>query len=184
MTVNPAREIKEAVHAWQDGESSRFEFAVIADGVVGGYEEGATKELAAQIKRSVATVQNYAKAGKLWKELLQADGGRAEIIRDALPISYCVKLASLYYNGTLGRSAVWTWFDRTIKQGWTVEEFYQQLPRPPKVDKPLIEIAEKWAGDIEYYIVNAPMLDIDPQTARRINRAGKLLAGQLRKVAK
>jgi len=68
-----------------------------------------------------------------------------------------------------------------------VEDFRSHLSTTygdPKPEKPLAETAEADALEIERRFVNAPALGLTDKQFRDINRAGKLLAGKLRKVAK
>ena len=176
---------KRAVAEWQAGEGHRFEFAVEAAAVVGNYDEGATKQLARDIRRSVPTVQNYARAGKLWLELLHADSAKAETLRDELPISFWLPVASLYNRNVITRNLVWRLLN--LAKGMTVEDFRSHLSTTygdPKPEKPLAETAEADALEIERRFVNAPALGLTDKQFRDINRAGKLLAGKLRKVVK
>jgi len=184
ISLNPARRVETAVGEWNDGEASRFEFAILAADIVGQYEEGWTKELAAQIKRSVSTVQNYAKAGILWRDMLKHYNSKAETLRDELAISFWLPVAVLYIHDEINLSGAVQWMERCTKQKWTVEEFRAQLPHSRKEEKPLIESAASLAQMLEWKVINAPMLGITDKQTKEIIRAGKLLAGRLRKVAK
>ena len=182
-TTNPAKRVDSAVGEWNDGEASRFEFAIRAAEIVGQYEDGWTKALAAKIKRSVSTVQNYAKAGVLWRDMLKHYNSKAETLRDELAISFWLPCAVLYVNDEVGLSGIVQWMERCVKQKWTVEEFRAQLPHSRKEEKPLVETAASLAQMLDWKVNNAPMLGLTDKQAKEIIRAGKLLAGRLRKVA-
>jgi hypothetical protein len=182
--LNPSKRVETAVGEWNDGEASRFGFAIMAAEIVGQYEDGWTKALAAKIKRSVSTVQNYAKAGVLWRDMLKHYNSRAETLRDELAISFWLPVAVLYVNDEIILSGATQWLERCVKQKWTVEEFRSQLPHSRKEEKPLIESAAYLAHMLDWRVINAPMLGMTDKEARDIIRAGKLLVGRLRKVSK
>jgi hypothetical protein len=63
--------IDEAVKYWNEGGASMFEFCIQAAYIVGRKVEGETKKLSKKIRRSVDTVERYAKCGLLWHALCQ-----------------------------------------------------------------------------------------------------------------
>ena len=182
LIPNPAKHVASAASEWSDGEASRFEFAILAGEIVGKYEDGWTKALATKIKRSVSTVQNYARVGDLWRDMLKHYNSKAETLRDELAISFWLPVATLYRNDEIGLSGIVQWLERCVKQKWTVEEFRSQLPHSKKEEKPLIESAPALVQLLNWKVINAPMLGMTDKQARDIIRAGKLLAGRLEKL--
>jgi len=135
--------------------------------------------------RSVSTAQNYGRAGRLWLELLHADSGKAEGMRDNLSISHLLPVASLYNSKKIQRNLVWRLLN--LAESMSVEDFRKHLARTygkPEWEKPLTETWHDDALEIERRWVNVPTLGLTDKRAKEIIRAGKLLAGRLRKVAK
>jgi len=177
--------IKFAVEKWQKGEDYRFNFAVQAAEIVGKYEEGATLELAKQIKRSITTVQNFSKVGNLWSAMLRAYPSQSEIIREELPVSFWLPVARQYCNGEMTIDGAYSWFNLCMKEGWTVEKFRSQLPTSEGRSEMVKSVKqfEAWLDRgmafIESDLIHSPAFDVNPVVYKqfiRILKIAKVLA--------
>jgi len=172
--------VDEAVACWMDAEENRFEFCVKANEVVGKYEEGATVELARQIERSISTVQNYARVGKMWNKM---NSQKAEIYRDEIKYSFWALLAPLWDNKVIDMQGVYHWLDEKKENKWTVENMRAKLPTIDgksvwkKSAKQFLRMTQRM---IDAELLNSPALDVDPEDYIKIVRALKLANGRIK----
>jgi hypothetical protein len=180
--------LKLATFHWREGESNRFEFAVLASEIVGSYEEGATKELANKIKRSVTTVQNFAKVGQLWNAMLRAYPSQSEILREELPVSFWLPVARQWSNGEMTLDGVYSWFVLCQKEGWTVEQFRSHLPTSgghSEFVKDVNQFKARLSTMAEFAkekFVHGPAFDINPLFYSQFMRITKLFLALAEKV--
>lgn len=194
-TVNfqPAVHAK-AVRLWNEGEAKRFEFCEEAAGVVGNYDKGKTKSLADGIFRSVTRVQDLAKVGKLWLEIVKVYPSDAELLRDELQVGFWEPVARLYAQGqiTLAGAYMWLKVCRTRKkteQGFTVERFRSGLP---SVDGTVVLEYEATMKQLQFRAdsfmatleeaMTAPSLGADPKEYKKLQRALRLVKGRAARV--
>lgn len=88
-------EYAKAARLWKEGDAKRFEAAEEFAGVVGNFDEGKTKALAARAFVSITTVQNYAKVGKLWLEMVRVYPSDAEMLRDEIETGFWLPVGNL-----------------------------------------------------------------------------------------
>jgi hypothetical protein len=148
-------EYARAVRLWNEGKEKLFDFCIEAASVVGLYEEGKTRELAAKIRRSNTTTQNYAKVGHLWAAILKVHPSTAELLRDDLHPSHWLPVARQWHGGLMTLDGAYSWLWLCRQEGWTVEVFRQKLPT--------IEGRSEMAKTVKQieFKVGALMADID-----------------------
>ena len=163
-----------------DAEENRFEFCVKANEVVGKYEEGATIELANKIERSVSTVQNYARVGKMWNKM---NPQKSEIYRDEIKYSFWALLAPLWDNKVIDMQGVYHWMDEKIQNKWTVEKMRGLLPTIDgksvwkRSAKQFLRMTQRM---IDAELLNSPAMDVDEKDYKKIVRALKLTNARIK----
>jgi len=81
-----------AVYCYRRGERNRWVTCLVAARIVGGYERGATRDMAARLGLSISGVERLAMAGVTWRELMPY---RVRPLRDALTISHFARMGML-----------------------------------------------------------------------------------------
>jgi hypothetical protein len=157
MTTNP---IDNAVSIWNDGSASMFEFCIEAAYIVGRRVEGETKTLAKRIKRSVDTVERYAKVGVLWFAVLEKYPADSESIREELDYQYWQALALLWSRNIISLAGVKHWFDEAIVNKWDYEKFSSMLPTKKALDSDWQKLAHRTAVMIDD-LCKSPAFGVD-----------------------
>jgi hypothetical protein len=172
--------VEEAVNYWNDGNSSMFEFCIQASFIVGRNVEGETKRLAKRIRRSVDTVERYAKGGLLWHAILQKYPADSELIREALDWQFWVALGVIWKKDVVSLAGAKHWLDEAMTNGWEYEKFYSMLPQKKALDSEWQKTAVR-AATILDDLCNSPAFGVDEvlfKTGVRIFRlASSLLKG-------
>lgn len=181
-------DLKLAAFHWKEGENNRFEFAVLASEIVGNYDEGATKALADKIGRSVTTVQNFSKIGKLWRIMIEIYPREAEIFRADLQTSHWLPVARQWDNGEMSLDGAKSWFTLCLKEKWTVEKFRSQLPTSEgrsEFVKDVNQFKARLGGLVEFAqsrLVHSPAFDVNPLFYPQFVRVTKLFLALADKV--
>ncbi len=173
--------IKEAVKFWLHSEGNKFDFCVAAAGIVGSYDEGATIELASQIERSVSSVQNYARVGRLWNAMSPQ---KAEDYRDAVQYSFWALLAPLWDNKVIDMTGVYHWLDEKIANKWTVEKMRSLLPTNDGKSlwkKSAKRFLKTTAEFMDAELIYSPAFDVDFEQYKKTVRALRLARGRITK---
>lgn len=164
----------------REGEEKRFDLFVEVATIVGNYEEGKTKDLVKELKRSATTIQNWAKVGKLWEQMLKYYPSDAEILRAELQTSHWLPVARQWANGEMSLDGAYSWLKLCHKEDWTVEKFGSQLPSSNgtsemiKSAKQFIAWADKGIAFMENDLIHAPAFDINPKFYPRFIRVLKM----------
>lgn len=183
----------EAMDDWNQGREKLFDFAVKVAGIVGNYDEGETATMAKKAKVSVTTIQNYAKAGKLWIAFLQAypigeNAGdekylSAEEYRDFLQISFWTPLGRQWANGEMSIGGVREWLHLAWKESLTVDQFRNRLPTSggrSEYSRTVKQLAIRTSSLIEDIdrAMTDPAFDVDVKEYRKFQRALRLVKGR------
>lgn len=174
-------EIREAANLWDGSQRDLFEFACLANSIV-GKRDGGTVRLAKRIKRRVDTVERYAAAGALWLAMLQHFPSEAEIYREALDVSFWVTVGVKFkadvrailkrldlpaeeaYRNHPGEflEAAKTaehWLGEAKENKWVVEVLREKIAsKSDSNETPFTRAAKKIVSIIEKDILNAPAL--------------------------
>ncbi len=181
LVDNSQQDINEAVQYWLQSEGNRFDFCVKASDIVGKYDEGATAKLAEKIERSVSTVQNYARVGRLW---LAMNPRKAEDYRDAVQYSFWSLLAPLWDNKVIDMNGVYHWMDEKIANKWTVEKMRSLLPTNDGKSlwkKSAKRFLKSTADFMSEELINSPAFDVDVTAYKKAVRALVLARGRIEK---
>lgn len=160
MTVTEQDEVSEAVKCWNEGQVSLFDFACLANSIV-GKRDGGTERLANTIQQSVDTVERYAACGYLWLEMLKAYPSETEIYRDnlKLSVSHWSAIGAKLKAKAFDISGAKHWFDETIENKWTVEKLRSMLPTKTIGESPFTRAAKRITDIIEKELLEAPALN-------------------------
>ena len=152
-------EVSEAVKAWQSGQVELFDFACLANSIV-GKRDGGTERLSRLIMQSVDTIERYAACGYLWIEMLKAYPSESEIFRDnpKLSVSHWSTIRAKLKSIAFEIQGAKHWMDETIENEWTVEKLRSMLPTKTIGESPFTRAAKRITDIIEKDILNAPAL--------------------------
>ena len=156
----PTDEIGEAVKAWNEGQVSLFDFASLANSIV-GKRDGSTEQLANEIQQSVDTIERYAACGYLWLEMLKVFPSESEIYRDnpRLSVSHWSAIGAKLKAKAFDVSGAKHWIDETIENRWTVEKLRSMLPTKTIGESPFTRAAKRITDIIEKDLLEAPALN-------------------------
>ena len=159
MRVTEQDEVSEAVKAWQSGQVELFDFACLANSIV-GKRDGGTERLSRLITQSVDTIERYAACGYLWIEMLQQYPADSEIYRDnlKLSVSHWSTIGAKLKAGAFEIQGAKHWIEETIENEWTVEKLRSMLPTKTIGESPFTRAAKRITDIIEKDILNAPAL--------------------------
>ena len=159
MRVTEQDEVSEAVKAWQSGQVELFDFACLANSIV-GKRDGGTERLSRLIMQSVDTIERYAACGYLWIEMLQQYPADSEIYRDnlKLSVSHWSTIGAKLKAGAFEIQGAKHWIEETIENEWTVEKLRSMLPTKTIGESPFTRAAKRITDIIEKDILNAPAL--------------------------
>lgn len=169
VLTSTSDEVRQAAQCWRAGSVEYFDFACIANSIVGKHN-GDTERLAKEIRCSVDTIERYAAAGALWLAMLQYHPSEAEIWRNDLEITFWVVIGARFkadvraemkkekpdYSAPV-RIAKY-WFEETLENKWTVETLRAKLPAR-KEGSPFTRSLRRIVNEFEKNIINAPALD-------------------------
>lgn len=178
MTSAPpkASEVEQAAYHWKKGARELFEFAILADTIV-GKRNGETVTLARKIRRSPATIETYAKGGKLWLAMLEKYPSDSEILRDALEISFWNSVGRVWAAGVIDLQQAKNFLEEAAKEKMVVEAFRIKLPAIDGRQSPFVRTMKKLHNTIEKGILNAPALQSelsDKEYKRLLRLAGAM----------
>lgn len=153
-------EVSEAVKAWQSGQVELFDFACLANSIV-GKRDGGTERLSRLIMQSVDTIERYAACGYLWIEMLKAYPSESEIFRDnpKLSVSHWSTIGAKLKAGAFEIQGAKHWMDETIENEWTVEKLRSMLPTKTIGESPFTRAAKRITDIIEKELLEAPALN-------------------------
>jgi len=181
LTHNYQLAIENAIKHWVQSEDNKFEFCVIAAEIVGKYDEGATIELAKKIERSVSSVQNYARVGRLWSAM---NPQKAEDYRFEVQYSFWSLLAPLWDNKVIDMQGVYHWMDEKIANKWTVEKMRSLLPTNDGKSlwkKSAKRFLKTTAEFMDAELISSPAFDVDVEQYKKTVRALRLARGRIAK---
>ncbi len=173
---------KAAVHFWNEGQASLFDFAIVASGIV-GKRDGGTERLAKKINRHPSTVERYAKGGLLWLAMLEQYPSQAEILRDGLEISYWNDVGRAYVSKLMDLSQAKASLEFAKEQGWTVEKLRTMLPTKSAGHSTIRAKATQAANFLEDEIIKAPAKDVDEKIYKVTYKLVKVAIVWLRKLS-
>lgn len=153
-------EVSEAVKCWNEGQVALFDFACLANSIV-GTRDGRTERLADEIQQSVDTVERYAACGYLWLEMLKQYPSESETYRDnpKLSVSHWSAIGAKLKAKAFDVSGAKHWFDETIENKWTVEKLRSMLPTKTIGESPFTRAAKRITEIIEKDLLGAPALN-------------------------
>ena len=159
MRVTEQDEVSEAVKAWNSGQVELFDFACLANSIV-GKRDGGTERLARLIMQSVDTIERHAACGYLWLEMLKVYPADSEIYRDNLKmsVSHWSAIGAKLKSGAFEIQGAKHWIEETIENEWTVEKLRSMLPTKTVGESPFTRAAKRITDIIEKDILNAPAL--------------------------
>lgn len=156
--VRESPEVQEAIDAWGQGQVSLFDFACLANSIV-GKRDGGTERLAKKIRRSVDTVERYAAAGALWLAMLKHFPAESEIFRENLDVSFWMAVGAVYKSDLVDEEGAKHWLDEAHKNDWTVEKLRSMLPTKKAGESPFTRAMKSLYRTIEKDILQAPALN-------------------------
>lgn len=183
-------EVREATDLWNGGQNNLFDFACLANSIV-GKRDGGTVRLAKRIKRRVDTVERYAAAGALWLAMLQQFPDKAEIYRDALDVSFWMVVGAKFksdvrailkrlnlphedayrlhpYDFLEATKTAEHWLGEAKDNKWVVEVLREKIAaRGDGEESPFTRATKRIVGIIEKDILNAPALNSGMNDAER-----------------
>lgn len=160
-------EVTEAIAAWKAGDDAMMEFCIKAGAIVGKRIEGETKRLAKGIRRSVDTVERYAKAGLLWYAVLENYPADSECVREELDYQYWLALAPLWTKNVISLAGAWHWLDEAVQNKWEYEKFLSMLPKARVLDSDWQKNARR-AAEMLDDLCNSPAFDVDAKKYKTV----------------
>lgn len=154
--------VEDAVLQWNDGQESLFNFAVSCSEVV-GLRNGETARLARRIQRDPATVELYAKGGKLWTAMLEKYPAEAELLRDVLQISFWNAIGAKWDAKLFDLVDAKNWLETARDQNLTVDKLRTMLPNVKGGASPFTRATKRIYDIINKDILNAPSLNSEMQ---------------------
>jgi hypothetical protein len=98
--TNLIDEATAAVNDWNAGQTRIFDFAIKCSEFV-GKRDGVTAQVAEETHLDVSSIEGYAKAGLLYKDLMQLFPSLAEELRDELYVSFWLMIGRFYVSQTV-----------------------------------------------------------------------------------
>ncbi len=193
-----------AVQFWNEGQSKITDFAIVAASVV-GKRDGGTIRLARNIRRSIDTVETYAKGGELLLAMyeLYPNNPDVKLLRESLDISFfnvegrtfvkrckdikqkmdMAEISGVEANKQI-REALSMSMERlkeAYDSGMTVEQFRNIAPKD--IDHSTWKAKAKTIAKNVEELINSESLGVDPKLWKKAYRAGVLFSGRLKKAA-
>ncbi len=150
--------VEDAVTLWNDGQASIFDFALKCTEVV-GLRNGETARLAKRVRRDPSTIELYAKGGTLWLAMLERYPKEAEILRDALDVSFWNVTGQKLEAEIISLEQAKNFLEHAKDENWTVEKLRAYLPNKIAGESPFRRTIKKLISTFEKDILNAPALD-------------------------
>ena len=176
--------VADAIGMYRQSDDALWEFALCpALELVGQNQEGVTIAIAEGIKRSIDTVEGYAKVGKLWSELIRRFPNDSELWRADLYIGHFVAVAKKRFAKagiTLTDAA--NHLANARVQNWTVERLRDELPATGTRAEIWFKSVRTELDRIEKKIIHAPSLDEDEKIFYQAGRLSKKYVAMMRKI--
>lgn len=193
-----------AVQFWNEGQSKITDFAIVAASVV-GKRDGGTIRLARNIRRSIDTVETYAKGGELLLAMyeLHPNNPDVKLLRESLDISFfnvegrtfvkrckdikqkmdMAEISGVEANKQI-REALSMSMERlkeAYDSGMTVEQFRNVAPKG--IDHSTWKAKAKTAADKVEDLVKSESLGVDPALWKIVYKLGNSFVKWARKAA-
>lgn len=160
---------------YKKGRENDTEFAIAASYVVGSQPKGlpnqGTKDLAAEISRSVDTVEQYALTGREYRTLLDRWPSHAEILRADLSFPFWHSTRDVFAK--LGAQEAYNCLSNVLGTDMTVEDYRKQLPKTTEEPNPLTVGVKKLTSLWQHICSLAESSKITAEQEKQVNDAAK-----------
>lgn len=204
VSESSSEDVISAVGLWNEGQSKITDFAIVAASVV-GKRDGGTVRLARNIRRSVDTVETYAKGGELLLAMYEIypNNPDVKLLKESLDISFfnvegrvfvkrCNELKEQFQINEISgqeatrqmREALLMSMERlkeAYDSGMTVEQFRNVAPKG--IDHSTWKAKAKTAADKVEDLVKSESLGADPALWKIVYKLGNSFVKWARKAA-